>query len=219
MTFRIFLTVLASFFVLGGGGYAGYTYFTKPKPQTYIICESDIKPCKDGIGVGRISPSCEFALCPEERPEGNGGIKVLSGKPISGEYVGTFESIRENGGDYQCTLRGESATGTIYASQGELRADFEPVMKPNIRSVATHLILAKTRTYGWADRAGSAVSFLRGMIGGDALVSGVLPVDPLLPHTFDCMVWMRDAEKFTPPSSVEFKDYSAVEATSTEVSS
>lgn len=216
MTLRLIMSVLAGFFLLGGGGYAGYTYFAKPKPQTYIICPADIKPCEGGIGVGRISPSCEFAMCPEERPEATGGIKVLAGTPISGAYEGIIESVRENGGDYQCTgTSTEGITGTFYASQGELRADFDPVTKPNVRAVPTHLILAKGATYAWTDIAKSGITFVRGFVGGDDAVRDVLPLDHTLPISFDCIVWVRDATKFVPPAEMTMKDITPIVSTST----
>jgi hypothetical protein len=31
-----------------------------------VACTMDAKLCPDGSSVGRVSPSCEFALCPEE---------------------------------------------------------------------------------------------------------------------------------------------------------
>jgi hypothetical protein len=219
MTLRIIMSVLAAFFLLGGGGYAGYTYFSKPKPQTYVICKADVKQCKDGITVNRISPLCEFATCPEDRPEGTGGIKVLNGTPIVGAYTGTLESVRENGGDYQCTMKtDDGVTGTIYASQGELRGDFDPVVKPNIRAVSTHLILAKTATHAWTGVKNSGITFIRGGAEGDAQVKDLLPFDPTLPHAFECIVWMRDASQFVPPPDVMLKDLSPVLDVSTSTS-
>jgi len=212
MTIRLILSILAGFFLLGGGGYAGFTYFNKPKPQTYIICPADTKQCKDGITVGRISPSCEFALCPEDRPEGGGGIRVLKGAPIVGAFTGTFEEIRENGGDYQCSIKtGEAtSTDTIYASQGELRADLEP---ESAKSIATHLILAKGMTYAWSRSSG--VSFVRGAVGGDEQIKKILPIDHTLPMTFDCVAWTREAGQFTPPADISFKDVTPISSTST----
>lgn len=204
MKFRTIVTTLIALCVLGGG-YAAYTYFTKPKPQTYIICPADIKSCKDGIGVGRISPSCEFALCPEERPEGTGGIKVLNGESIVGASTGTFESVRENGGDYQCVSTStEGVTGIVYTSQGELRADFDAIKKPNVRAVPTHLLLAKGATYAWTDIPDSGITFVRGSLGGDEKVKEVLPLDPSLPQEFSCMVWARDASVFSPSPELKF---------------
>jgi hypothetical protein len=207
MTLRFIINVLLGFLVLGGGGYAGYTYLTKPKPQTYIICPADVKSCKDGIGVGRISPSCEFALCPEERPEGNGGIRVLTGTSIAGSYTGTLESVRENGGDYECiSTSTEGITGTVYASQGELRADFDAVKKPNVRAVPTHLILAKSATYAWTDITGSGITFVRGSLLGDEKIKNVLPLDSTLPQVFNCTSWTRDVSMFSPSPDLKFKD-------------
>jgi hypothetical protein len=213
MTIRLILSILVGFFLLGGGGYAGFTYFNKPKPQTYIVCPVDTKQCKDGITVGRISPSCEFALCPEERPEGGGGITVLKGASLIGAFTGTLEEIRENGGDYQCSIKknGEAtSTDTIYASQGELRADFEP---GNAKSVETHLILAKGMTYAWSRSSG--VSFVRGSTGGDEHIKKILSTDYTLPMTFDCVAWVREAGQFTPPTDISFRDVTPVSSTST----
>ncbi len=216
MTLRLIISILAGFFLLGGGGYAGFTYLNKPKPQTYIVCPADTKQCKDGITVGRISPSCEFALCPEERPEGGGGINVLEGASIVGVYTGTLEGIRENGGDHECSFKEgtESAgttTSTVYSSQGELRADLEPA---SVRGPGTHLILGKSMTYAWSDRS-SGVSFIRGAIGGDEQVKKILPIDHTLPTTFDCRSWIREGERFAPPTDVSFKDVTPVSGTST----
>jgi len=204
---RTVVTALVVLLILGGGGYAGYTYFTKPKPQTYIICPLDIKPCKDGIGVGRISPSCEFAMCPEDRPEGDGGIRVLSAPSLLGESTGTIESVRENGGDYRCAATStEGITGTIYASQGELRADFDAVKRPNVRSVPTHLLLAKGATYAWTDIVDSGITFVRGSLSGDEEVRNILPLDPRVPQELSCVSWTRDGSVFSPSPEITFKD-------------
>ncbi len=215
MTIRLLISVLAGFFLLGGGGYAGFTYLNKPKPQTYIICPVDTKQCKDGISVGRISPSCEFALCPEDRPEGSGGIRVTTGASIVGRYDGTLEAIRENGGDYQCSVAGaEDATSTsvIYASQGELRADFEPVRTGGER---TQLILGKGVTYAWSRSTG--ISFVRGASGGEEQIKKILSTDHTLPMTFDCKEWLRDSTQFTPPQEVTFQDVTPVSSTTTPI--
>jgi hypothetical protein len=39
-------------------------YLKKEKPKD-IICTQDAKQCPDGSYVSRISPSCDFAACPE----------------------------------------------------------------------------------------------------------------------------------------------------------
>lgn len=217
MTLRILITVLASFFVLGGGGYAGYNYLTRPKPQTYIICPADLKQCKDGITVGRISPSCEFSPCPEDRPEGGGGITVLSSKSLVGTATATLEDIRGNGGDYRCQATStEDVTGEVFASQGELRLDLSPVKRPNVRAVPTHLLLGKQTTYVWSDIAESGVSFPRGMEGGNDEVKKVLPIDHTLPMNLTCQSWVRDGGILMAPTDVVFESKATVSGTSTD---
>ena len=38
-------------------------------PDEYIACTADAKICPDGSGVGRVGPDCEFAACPDIKPE------------------------------------------------------------------------------------------------------------------------------------------------------
>jgi hypothetical protein len=216
MTLRILITVLASFFVLGGGGYAGYSYMTRPKPQTYIVCPSDIRQCKDGITVGRISPSCEFAVCPEDRPAGSGGITVLASKSLVGVGSATLEDVRGNGGDYRCQATStDEVSGEIFTSQGELRLDLSPVKRPNVRAVATHLLLGKQTTYAWSDLPDSGVSFTRGAEVGVDELKRVLPIDHTLPLALECQSWIRESEVLLPPSEVVFKDKTPAVATTT----
>lgn len=64
---------------IGMGYYLGYDVgqkYTKKAPSEIrypfetpleeVACARDVKNCADGSYVVRISPTCEFALCPEE---------------------------------------------------------------------------------------------------------------------------------------------------------
>jgi len=58
----VVLIILISVAAIAMSGYAAYYYFTSDEP---IACKMDAKVCPDGSSVGRISPDCEFAECPE----------------------------------------------------------------------------------------------------------------------------------------------------------
>ena len=40
-------------------------WFKKPPNPENIRCAMDVKQCPDGSYIGRVAPSCSFALCPE----------------------------------------------------------------------------------------------------------------------------------------------------------
>jgi hypothetical protein len=48
---------------------AGVFYF-KYKPGAQVACTMEAKLCPDGSAVGRTSPNCEFAKCPDIRAAG-----------------------------------------------------------------------------------------------------------------------------------------------------
>ena len=64
--------IAAATFALGSliGYYFGYDVgfeqAVKGLGGNQIACTQDAKLCPDGSYVGRVSPNCEFALCPGE---------------------------------------------------------------------------------------------------------------------------------------------------------
>jgi hypothetical protein len=206
MASRILIALLG-FFLLGSGGYAGFSYFSKPKPQTYIVCKDDVKLCRDGIGVKRVSPSCEFPLCPEERPAGvTGGIQVLGGLSIAGPYAGTLESIRTNGGDYHCELVGEDVSGSVYVSQKVLRGDFSPVKKSeNI----VHLFMDEEAIRIWPEGELSGILTQKEHALGIEKGSKLVGLDLSGTFSFSCATWNRSEGALRVPGGVQFEEVKA----------
>lgn len=60
-----------------GGGYCVYP----------VACTKDAKICPDGTAVGRIPPTCEFAICPSESAAGSGGGGSLEAMWQTGYFV------------------------------------------------------------------------------------------------------------------------------------
>jgi hypothetical protein len=66
--------IITLFAVIFCGGILAYQYWWLPKEeskniQNSVTCTEEAKICLDGSTVGRISPSCEFAACPEVKIE------------------------------------------------------------------------------------------------------------------------------------------------------
>ena len=203
MTLRVIFTIIVSFFVLGGGGYAGYTYFTKPKPQVFVECPKDVKQCAAGLTVGRVLPRCEFALCPEERPKGSGGITVSLPDKVEGPFTGSLDDLRAKGGDYICTfllstgpLSGFAGTSSI--SQGEARVDLAPSSESGILyQKSTHLLVTRTTVGEWKDGAKKGATY-------PSLSENSTAFRPDQSYVFDCKAWTRDPAALTLPTGVTF---------------
>ncbi|MFC1595204.1 hypothetical protein ACFL3E_02130 [Patescibacteria group bacterium] len=60
----IIIGIIVAVLILGGGG--GYYFLVLDKPIPFA-CTKEAKVCPDGSTVGRVSPSCEFAVCPGEK--------------------------------------------------------------------------------------------------------------------------------------------------------
>ncbi|MFA5071796.1 MAG: hypothetical protein WAW15_02165 [Minisyncoccales bacterium] len=62
-----FAPIIIVLIVLVLAGVGGTSYYLINKQLTkQTACIMDVKICPDGSSVGRISPNCEFAACPEE---------------------------------------------------------------------------------------------------------------------------------------------------------
>ncbi|HZJ42001.1 MAG TPA: Gmad2 immunoglobulin-like domain-containing protein, partial [Patescibacteria group bacterium] len=78
------------------GGWIGLKFLiNKSSTEQPIACTMEAKECLDGSYVSRVSPKCDFALCPGEKE----GILVISPKinekiespiKIEGEAIGSW---------------------------------------------------------------------------------------------------------------------------------
>ena len=70
------LTILIILVVLAGGWIGLKFLINKSLTEQPIVCTMEAKECSDGSYVSRVSPKCDFALCPGEKE----GILVISPK-------------------------------------------------------------------------------------------------------------------------------------------
>lgn len=82
-----------------------------------VFCTADAKQCPDGSYVGRVGPSCEFALCPGESPDSLNMI-IGDGSPeVSLEGSLTCLPHKDTSGPQtlECALGFEAKNGSFYS--------------------------------------------------------------------------------------------------------
>lgn len=62
----VIIFIIAGILVLGGGGYYAVKKYQRPSVQ---VCTQEAKQCPGGSYVSRTESNCEFAPCPEVKPD------------------------------------------------------------------------------------------------------------------------------------------------------
>jgi hypothetical protein len=100
---------------------AGWFYILRNRsdnPSEIVYCTLDAKMCSDGSYVGRVSPNCEFAACPEPGKDTDSwvpftddetGVSFLYPEKLSAIYTTVFDwppSAQIAESPYSCTEAG-----------------------------------------------------------------------------------------------------------------
>jgi hypothetical protein len=136
-------------------GVAGFFYRNvmesagTPEP---VACTMDAKVCPDGSSVGRVGPSCAFALCPSEAslsvgvtfvlPEGYVRNNAVVSSPEDKTLVAAYEKENTNGSPHSIVVRqlGYSEDGfeadiinaTFFETSGEEATSIDQFKKQDI---------------------------------------------------------------------------------------
>lgn len=99
---------LAIFLLLAGAGCMAATEVntnddTVVEPVNTSVCAQDVRTCPDGSYVGRVPPTCEFAVCPMVSQPVNGPANVNGSGMINGNTTINMNSTTGTG----------TGTGTI----------------------------------------------------------------------------------------------------------
>jgi hypothetical protein len=148
---------------------------------------------------------------------GCGNQAAVSSKAISGSSVsGSIEDLVKLGKNYKCDLQFKNGdqilAGTTYLAGGSARSDFQ--MKAGDKTVTGHFIMNSQWMYTWTDGTpNQAVKFsvqdlkkFQGQTEQASPSAGNYQAK----YDYKCYSWTPDQSKFTPPTDVNFTDYSAL---------
>lgn len=138
--------------------------------------------------------------------------------------VGSFAELQNMTDDFECqitydTANEEDVDGTLFLSDGNLRADF---LMNNIEfgQYAASVIVLPDYTYSWSQIEGSAygVRLQTADVKSQSIGNeSALPVTMNDTVRYVCEEWVSvDGSVFTPPDTVLFKDATAIEAAGME---
>lgn len=113
------------------------------------------------------------------------------------------------GQSQKCTFSSEeagtSSKGTFYVSDGKSRGDFDVTTEG--QTIASHMIYDGSTSWMWMD--GQTTGFKMKVDENQSNTASAQSVDPDKEYKFDCESWRADSSAFTPPSNVQFSDFSA----------
>lgn len=125
----------------------------------------------------------------------------------NGVFSGSMQQLMARGGSWQCdvsvTNEGITTTGTTYAANGKMRADFVSNV-PQAGTVESHMIMRDNTAYTWTSMMNRGFKFP--IQGGEAQpeVSAEVAAQVNQNYDFNCTAWTTDESKFTLPSGVTF---------------
>ena len=109
--------------------------------------------------------------------------------------------------EFKSTDEQGTAEGVFYISNGKSRGDISATYQG--QASKTYMIYDNNTSYIWMD--GSNTGFKMAIDAKDSQSTATdqsQGVDPNKDYKFDCDSWNADNSMFTPPSNVEFKDFS-----------
>lgn len=134
---------------------------------------------------------------------------TASDQTVSSSQNGSLGSLMKRGGNYTCTIStiGDTGktTGTIFASNGKTRLDFEV---EEIEGMVTtmHTIRDGSWSYTWID--GQTMGFKTAIKTSGAVspqpTGGVIGVNEDEQVASDCHPWNPVMSMFTPPAGITF---------------
>ena len=119
----------------------------------------------------------------------------------------TLKGLLGMGKDQKCDIsysndRGKTS-GTVYVAGKKMRGDFT-VVDANNKQMDSHMITDETYIYSWLSSSPQGVK---------TKVEAAI-IDQQV--QYKCASWGVDSSKFTPPSNVQFRDLSTINAPATQ---
>lgn len=153
---------------------------------------------------------------PDDTPKDNGGVATdgeNDQKPAQTQASTESGSIKEflaAGENKECTYSTAESNGTMYFASGErMRMDYKGTGADAEASSGSMIIQSKSQ-YVWGNESKEGIKF--------AFDKDAAPTDDETnsstnleqDYSFTCKSWNVDESKFTPPSDVTFRDFSAL---------
>lgn len=116
----------------------------------------------------------------------------------------SIKELMARGRDVMCTYdSADSGKGTIYASSGRARGDFE--VTTNGKTSMGHMISDENTGYFWMEGQTSGMKMM--MNANEQTSTSNQGVDPNKNYDFSCDPWRADSSVFTPPANVQFQEF------------
>lgn len=127
---------------------------------------------------------------------------------------GTFRSLLALGQNLHCSFsyadEGNTTDGEVFIAGERMRGDFTVTSSEGVMNM--HTIRTGTTAYVWGETPYGMMANkfdLHADNEGDSGQESNEGVDLDQKVTYDCQRWSPDTSKFTPPSDVQFQDFSA----------
>lgn len=134
-----------------------------------------------------------------------------SGTQEGGAWNGTFMSLMQRTGDWQCTV--DTATtqavtsGTVYISDGKVHGEFTSMVE-GTGQVTSYMIADGSSMYTWSSMMSQGIKMPKATLerfsGQNAPAQAA---DLTVSYGYNCEPWNPDASKFVPPSTVSFMEF------------
>jgi len=135
---------------------------------------------------------------------------------ISGGLKELFAKGKSMQCDFEHTAETGVTSGTVYISGNDMRGDFELVQQDG-KTVTSNMIRKGDTSYVWSSEFDQGFKTVIPEVTNEAdnnYDQTAMQSDPFAELenqnvTYDCKPWIVNATMFTPPSDIEFVDYSA----------
>lgn len=139
--------------------------------------------------------------------QNNGGIETSTKDSIANLLTRT--------GSVQCTYSftppdGTASSGNVYVSGGKMHGEFKSTVAGKESTIS--MINDGSYSYTWGTDMPEGIKIKNPEVKADQPVTNESTkyVDPNQQYDFKCSPWNADSGKFTPPSTVTFRDFSAM---------
>lgn len=136
-----------------------------------------------------------------------------TGQMQEAKGINSFKELMAMGKSQKCTIMYNQnnvvSNGTVYLADGMMRGDFTSTVDG--KAMTTHMITNKTEAYTWTE--GMAQGYKMSIDTNEAAQrqaaqNGKAAADLNQKVNYECSPWNKDSSQFTPPSTVNFQDFS-----------
>lgn len=108
----------------------------------------------------------------------------------------------------KCTFKDETGNeGTVYVSGGKMKGDFTSTIDG--KTTMTHVIVDGSTMYGWTDGQTTGYKFAFDPEDVEEAKEQAESIDLNKEVDYNCSPWIVAGNTFTPPSNVNFQDFSS----------